>query len=462
MPENSNNFAPSFDNQQRELLEHRFPRAGYWFNMLPTHPFIHGINASASQPTASQLRVPRGLNDLVPLPGTHNTDGQSQSSTLIPALTQQVPTHANITVSVPLNTGTAGANVSRVQMRLPLDITFEDFFSRVCAKMDLDPSGAQLGYKFSTDRVRDDPNQLSSELQLREAMERGERLLNRARTREIILEIHNLRKTHQAASASRRSREEAGLESQDPPTSVTFAAEFRELKNRLDCAKHSGKYCYINPISGEHEAQDVFKLTLWAKKISLSEATYDRPPEAAMFDHARKKRRTSSTLQASPRTEASGSNVPAIHVHIPPMRGQPLGDVHGRHEVNTSTVLSLLSPSLLGQQCDDDDNDETITYPPIIDVLEGMDVTMPLLNMPQYEAVLIEHGIAYVNNAVGIPHHWFVDVIGMPLGVMRSFFDVTRRFIQRARKGKARAVRNRYDPDGDKENYEPRQQSAEV
>jgi hypothetical protein len=43
--------------------------------------------------------------------------------------------------------------------------------------------------------------------------------------------------------------------------------EFRELKNRLDCAKHSGKYCYINPVSGEHEAQDVFKLTLWAKKI---------------------------------------------------------------------------------------------------------------------------------------------------------------------------------------------------
>jgi hypothetical protein len=110
----------------------------------------------------------------------------------MPASTQQVPTHANITVSIPLNTGTVGANVSRVQMRLPLDITFEDFFLRVCAKMDLDPSEAQLGYKFNTDRARDDPNQLSNELQLREAMEQGERLLIRARTHEVILEIHNL------------------------------------------------------------------------------------------------------------------------------------------------------------------------------------------------------------------------------------------------------------------------------
>jgi hypothetical protein len=51
MPENSNNFAPSFDtNQQRELLERHFPRAGYWFNMLPMHPFIHGIHQHSLLP----------------------------------------------------------------------------------------------------------------------------------------------------------------------------------------------------------------------------------------------------------------------------------------------------------------------------------------------------------------------------------------------------------------------------
>jgi hypothetical protein len=47
---------------------------------------------------------------------------------------------------------------------------------------------------------------------------------------------------------------------------MSFAAELRELKNKLDCEKH-GKFCYINPISGDHKAQDIYNLTLWAKKI---------------------------------------------------------------------------------------------------------------------------------------------------------------------------------------------------
>jgi len=149
---------------------------------------------------------------------------------------------------------------------------------------------------------------------------------------------------------------------------------------------------------------------------------------------------------------------------------QPSGDVRSQCQPPSTA----LSPSLLGQQPDDDDDDTegTIIYPPIIDVLERMDVTMPLLNMPQYEAVLIEHGIAYVNNAVGISDRWFVDVVGMPIGVMHSFFDLTRRSIQQARKGKGRAGKiygERYDSESsDKENYDPkvssyrRQQSVEV
>jgi hypothetical protein len=108
----------------------------------------------------------------------------------------------------------------------------------------------------------------------------------------------------------------------------------------------------------------------------------------------------------------------------------------------------------------DDDESNTI-YPPIIDVLREMDIAMPLLDMPQYEAVLVEHGIAYVNNVVGIYDHWFIDVIHVPIGVIRSFFNVTRRLIRRARESK--------DPDEGEENYGSnvrgdwrRQQSGEV
>jgi len=65
MPEASpSHLASSLNHDQRELLERRYPHACYWFNMPPTHSFIHGVNASQSM--VPRTRVPRGLNDLVP------------------------------------------------------------------------------------------------------------------------------------------------------------------------------------------------------------------------------------------------------------------------------------------------------------------------------------------------------------------------------------------------------------
>jgi hypothetical protein len=65
MPEDSpNHLASSLNHNQRELLERRYPRAGHRFNMLPTHPSIHGVNVSRSM--VPRTRVPRRLNDLVP------------------------------------------------------------------------------------------------------------------------------------------------------------------------------------------------------------------------------------------------------------------------------------------------------------------------------------------------------------------------------------------------------------
>src|ERR1700710_2807035 len=60
MPEDSS----SLNHNRHKLLERRYPRAGYLLNILPTHPSIHGVNASQS--TVPRTRVPRGLNDLVP------------------------------------------------------------------------------------------------------------------------------------------------------------------------------------------------------------------------------------------------------------------------------------------------------------------------------------------------------------------------------------------------------------
>ena len=49
-------------------------------------------------------------------------------------------------------------------------------------------------------------------------------------------------------------------------TSVSYASQLRQLKQKLFCQKHD-QHCYINPIDGEHVPMNVHALTLWAKKI---------------------------------------------------------------------------------------------------------------------------------------------------------------------------------------------------
>jgi hypothetical protein len=56
----------SLDDEQRQLLENRYPRAGYWFNMLPIHPFIHGSGSQATASGEAQSHAPvlQRLHDL--------------------------------------------------------------------------------------------------------------------------------------------------------------------------------------------------------------------------------------------------------------------------------------------------------------------------------------------------------------------------------------------------------------
>jgi hypothetical protein len=77
-----------------------------------------------------------------------------------------------------------------------------------------------------------------------------------------------------AQGARKRSAAESlavGVDGAEPDTAVSFKTELHELKQRLQCEKHSGKYCYVDPIHHrEHVALDIYKLTLWAKKIVSS------------------------------------------------------------------------------------------------------------------------------------------------------------------------------------------------
>ncbi|KAI6140852.1 hypothetical protein BKA82DRAFT_4362785 [Pisolithus tinctorius] len=129
---------------------------------------------------------------------------------------------ACISVSVPLNTGVIGGTVSHVQLHFATDIGFDDFFSHICAKMDLDLKEAELGYKYHTDWSN----------------------ACKHLSRQVILEIHNLHKPTQATSMSRTSGTSwnviateslaeacaGSLGATQPSTTMTFASEFSKLK----------------------------------------------------------------------------------------------------------------------------------------------------------------------------------------------------------------------------------------
>ncbi|KAI5987947.1 hypothetical protein F5J12DRAFT_970772 [Pisolithus orientalis] len=315
----------------------------------------------------------------------------------------------NAEVSIPLNTSFVGGTVSHVQLQFAVNTSFEDFFSCICAKMDLDPKEAQLGYKYHADHVHDPPCQLSNAQQLAEAFEHSCHLLKCTWVWEVVLEIHNLVnisvwgchlpgtdtficqcKPSKAGLATCHHQDEGAQASavvgsendnnQELATSMSFAAEFHKLKEHLKCAKHF-----------------------------TGNATYDHPPESNLFNHT-----------------PTAQSAPVIHVHLP-NTGQLSGSCSGQEPSLTMQYLTGPAP---------DEDDVFAVYPSISDALHQMHKSMPLLNMPQYEENLISHGIAYVNTVSGILEDFFVDVVACQLA-------------WRARKGKERAA----DPsDSDKEN----------
>ena len=87
-----------------------------------------------------------------------------------------------------------------------------------------------------------------------------------------------------------------------------------------------------------------------------------------------------------------------------------------------------------------DFSDINVTYPPVSDVIYEMHTIFLLLNMPQWEKILIQHGVVYADAVVELPQDFFRDVIGMPAGVIGTFRRYARGVICCAQKGKGKAT----------------------
>ena len=154
---------------QQAELQRRFPRMSWWLGMAPSHPnFPRPASSHWDQYAASSYHVNQTVQNqsqLVGQPPHYNSIGPAPPhyNSIEPAPPPYIPP-VNISISVPLNSGVVGAVVSRATLRLPLDIPFQDFYTRVCMRMDLDPLEAALGYKFHCDRVRDAPPHIEAAL----------------------------------------------------------------------------------------------------------------------------------------------------------------------------------------------------------------------------------------------------------------------------------------------------------
>lgn len=94
--------------------------------------------------------------------------------------------------SIPLNTTEVGGRISHVVLHLACGVSFKDFWSWVCAKMDLDVQDTELRYKYHTDCVSDAPHILATDDDLQTVIEHGQGFVCRVQTKKVEIQVHNL------------------------------------------------------------------------------------------------------------------------------------------------------------------------------------------------------------------------------------------------------------------------------
>lgn len=102
-----------------------------------------------------------------------------------------------VSVTFPVNSNTIGAPLTMGVCLWDARKPFAEFWTEMCKNMQLpDQAAAVLGYKFSTDRVKDAARQMSTAEDYTLAMEELLAKVRSARTKEHKLVLHNLVGVH--------------------------------------------------------------------------------------------------------------------------------------------------------------------------------------------------------------------------------------------------------------------------
>ncbi|KAJ7687118.1 hypothetical protein B0H17DRAFT_1302112 [Mycena rosella] len=319
----------------------------------------------------------------------------------------------------------------KIELVFPADIPADDFFSRIHARMNIDPATAILGWKESQERRRDPHRRLETAEDLGGAFKQLIALQKSSRRKKpVIMEIANLE-----VQPDGKTTKQAEKQSE---TAISIP-ELEIVKAKLTCALHPGRnrWCYVMPPDskhpGEHIALGIEHVGLWARKVHDGEASDDciNPPNILNFDQMAEKGRAREERIARGRGQAA---LPPIHVHV------GSGSEHTLHDINpnlpTSRTKRAREVSSDSSSSDDDDDALTIT-----DVLQELDKKYPALQYLQYSPALAAKGIFYASSALGFDHAYYKDNVGMADGAIGAFVKRVGKMVRAAKKrnGKKRA-----------------------
>ncbi|KIL54471.1 hypothetical protein M378DRAFT_92481 [Amanita muscaria Koide BX008] len=156
---------------------------------------------------------------------------------------------------------------------------------------------------------------------------------------------------------------------------------YNQLECTIRCEAHHG-HCFIDCVNGldNHQRLDHAQMTLWAKKISLGQATIYNPPHCLNFDHGPAKK---------PRLSGSISSIPEVHITIQ----------------NISPEASAVpSPSSFSASS---------VFPPVSDVIKMIEVDKPGKGFDHLLYAMLEAGMVTSDQILLVPE----DVLSM-IGVM--------------------------------------------
>ncbi|KAJ6631961.1 hypothetical protein B0H10DRAFT_1975580 [Mycena sp. CBHHK59/15] len=262
---------------------------------------------------------------------------------------------------------------------LPSDIPATDFFSRIHAQMNVDPTTAVLGWKESAERRRDPYHRLESAEDLDGAFKCLVKLQTSTRCKkDVIMEVVNLE-----VQPDGKTTKQAEKQSE---TALSIP-ELQQVQAKLKCAEHPGNnwWCYVMGPKSTHPRKHVELgidvVSLWARKVvrtGLYHLYCVEPPSILRLDELAKRGRTREERNTRGRGQPT---LPPIHVHV----GAD-ASVWALHPVDDNTVKSKKCPhaDLSSDESDSDDDDTLL----ISDVLRELQAKFPALDYLQYANAL--------------------------------------------------------------------------